>query len=90
MNVAEANLIQRRHLVANGRNSFEKIQTLFDGHIQNVGDGFSPELDFQCFAVIAFALAHITFDINIRQKMHFDLDNAVALARFTAPALHVE
>src|SRR5262249_3622819 len=41
-------------------------------------------------AVIALALADVAGDVNVGQKMHLDLDHAVALAGLAAPALDVE
>src|SRR5690606_2373897 len=41
-------------------------------------------------AVVARALAGLAGDIDIRQEMHLDLDDAIALARLAPPALDVE
>ena len=41
-------------------------------------------------AVVAPALAHVALDIDVGQKVHLDLDDAVALAGLAAPALDVE
>src|SRR6185369_6652458 len=42
------------------------------------------------FAVVALALALVALDIDVGQKVHLDLDDAVALAGLAAPALDVE
>ncbi|MNJ57607.1 hypothetical protein D3C77_532020 [compost metagenome] len=47
-------------------------------------------LDLQGFAVVALALAHVAGHVDVRQKVHFDLDQAVTLAGLAAPALDVE
>ena len=44
----------------------------------------------QRFGVVAAAAADFAGDVNIRQKIHFDAAQAVALAGFAAAALHVE
>src|SRR5699024_5807979 len=44
----------------------------------------------QRLAVVAFAFADLTGDIDVRQKVHLDLQNTVALARFAAAALDVK
>jgi hypothetical protein len=51
---------------------------------------FSFVLYFQRFAVIAFAVADITWHIHIRQEVHFDFDHAIALTGFAATAFHVK
>jgi hypothetical protein len=63
---------------------------VFHRHVQHIGNGFALELHFQRFAVIAFAFAGVAGHIHIRQEVHLDLDDAVALTRFAAPALDVE
>ena len=58
-----------------------------DGHVENVGDRLALESDLEGFAVVAPALADIALDVDVGQEMHLDLDQAVALAGFAAPAL---
>src|SRR4029453_10536177 len=48
------------------------------------------ELDLERLAVVALALAYVAGDVDIRQKVHLDLDHAIALAGLAAPALDVE
>src|SRR5207247_6786113 len=50
----------------------------------------SLELHFERLAVVALPVAGVAGHVDIRKKMHFDLDDAVALAGFAAPALDVE
>ena len=47
-------------------------------------------LHLQRLAVVARALADLARDVDIRQEVHLDLDDAVALAGLAAPALDVE
>ena len=47
-------------------------------------------LNLHRLAVVALALADLAGHIDIGQKMHLDLDQAIALAGFTAAALHIE
>ena len=44
----------------------------------------------QSFGVVAAAAADFAGDIHIRQKIHFDAAQAVALAGFAAAAFYVE
>ena len=66
------------------------MQRLLDGHVEHVGDRLVAEFDLQRFAVVARALALVAGDVDVGQEVHLDLDDAVALARFAAPALDVE
>src|SRR5205807_9968280 len=46
--------------------------------------------DVESLAVVALALADIALHVDVRQEVHLDLDDAVALASLAAPALDVE
>ena len=47
-------------------------------------------LDFERFAVVAFAVADFAGDVHVGQEVHFDFNHAVALAGFAAAAFDVE
>src|SRR5688572_18456311 len=57
---------------------------------QNVGDRLALEQDLERLAVVAFSLADVAGDVDVGQKVHLDLDDAVALAGLAAAALDVE
>ncbi len=88
--VAQADGVQRLHFGANARNVLEEVEGFFDGHVKGLGDGLAAELDFQGLAVVAAAFALLAWYVDIRQELHLDADDAVALAGFTASALDVE
>ena len=90
MDIAKPHLAQHGKLFANGGDGGEEFLGLFHRHVQNVGDGFAAKLHIQRFAIIALALAGIAGDINIGQEVHLNLDDAIALAGLTPPALHIE
>src|SRR5690606_26011013 len=90
LDIAEADLLERRQPVADRRHRLERLDALVHRHVEYVGDRAVAEFDVQRFAIVAFALADVAFDIDVRQEVHFDLDDAVALARLAAAALHVE
>ena len=48
------------------------------------------EADLQGLPVVALALAGVAGDVDVREEVHLDLEDAVPLARLAAPALHVE
>ena len=88
--VTKPNLAQRIHLLTDAGDGLEKLAGIFAGHVKNIGDAFVFELNFQSFAVVALALAGLAGDINIRQEVHLDLDDTVALTGLAAPAFDVE
>src|ERR1700732_2192190 len=90
MDVVEADAAQQREPVAYFWHRLEEFQRLLDRHVEHVGDRFAAEQDFQRLAVVALALADVAGDVNVRQEVHLDLDDAVALAGLAAAALDVE
>ena len=90
MNVAEADFAQKVQPVFDRRDGVEKVKSLVDGHVQNVGNGFALIFDFQRFAIEAFAFADVAGNVNVGQKVHFDFGHAVAFAGFAAAAGNVE
>src|SRR6476659_4039776 len=90
MDVAEADALQRLELVADRRYRLEQICGLLHRHVEHVGDRLVLELDLQRLAVVALALAHVAGNVDVGQKVHLDLDHAVALASLAAPTLDVE
>ena len=90
MDVAEPDLLQGQELVTDRRHGTEEIGALVDGHVEHVGDALTAEQYLQGLAVVAPPLADVALDIDVRQEMHLDLDDAVALAGLAAPALDVE
>ena len=66
------------------------MKRLFYRHIQNIINAFSFIFYFQRLAVIAFAAADFTRNVNIRQEMHLDLQDTVSGAGFTASAFYIE
>src|SRR3546814_8711641 len=63
---------------------------LVDRQVENVGDRLVLEGDLQGLAVVALALADVALHVDVRQEVHLDLDDAVALAGLAAATLHVE
>ena len=73
-----------------GRHRLEQFGACFDGHVEHIRDGIATEFHVQRLTVVTLALADIALDIDVRQKVHLDLDDAIALAGLAAPALDVE
>src|SRR6185369_2987952 len=90
VDVAEADVEQRLELAGDLRNRSEELERLLDGHLEHVGDRAALVVDLERLAVIARALAHLARDVHVRQELHLDLDDPVALAVLAAAALDVE
>ncbi len=90
LDIAEADLVQRHHLVADAGHGLEEVLRLLDRHVEHVGDRLALELHVERLAAVALALADLAGDVDIRQEVHLDLDDAVALAGLAAAALDVE
>ena len=58
--------------------------------VEDLADVFAFVLDFERFAVVAFAVADFAGDVHVGQEVHFDFNHAVALAGFAAAAFDVE
>jgi hypothetical protein len=68
----------------------EKGEGLVYGHIQYLRDVFALVAHIQGFSVIPFASTHVAGDIDIRQKVHFDLDDPIAATGLAPASLYVE
>ena len=88
--IAKTHVQQRLQLAGDLGLVGKEHHRFLHGHVQHIRNGLFLILYFQRFAVVARALAHLAGHIYIRQKVHLDLQNAVALAGFAAAALDVE
>src|SRR4029077_13703158 len=88
--ITEANLAERLQLPLDLRNAIEELGRLLDAHVEHVGDRLAAIGDLERLLVVAFALANLAGHVNVRQEVHLDLDDAVALAVLAAAALDVE
>ncbi len=70
--------------------ALKKSSAFLDRHVEHVGDRLALERDVERLAVVALALADVAGDVDVRQEVHLDLDDAVALAGLAAAALDVE
>src|SRR5438105_11421371 len=90
MDVVEADTMQRLERLPHARYRLKKLGGFLDRHVEHVGDRLALEQHFERLAVIAFALADVAGDVDVGQKVHLDLDDAIALAGLAAAALDVE
>ena len=66
------------------------MDSFFYRHIQHIRNGFALIFDIKRFAVIAFPMTYLTWDIDIRQEVHLNFVDAVSAARFTTPAFGIK
>src|SRR5262249_18293657 len=90
VDVAESDILQSLEFAADAGDVFEEGECLRHGHVEDVGDRIGLLMDFQGFAVIAFAVADLAGDEDVGEEIHLDLDDAFAVAGFAAAALDVE
>ena len=88
--VAEADVQQGLQFAGDLGLVGEKDHCFLHRHVQHIGDGLFLVLDLQGLAVVAGPLADLAGDVDVGQKVHLDLQNAVALAGFASAALDVE
>src|SRR5947199_1268995 len=90
MDIVEADAVQRLEGLADARDGLEEFGGFLDRHVEHVGDRLALEQHFQRLTIVTLALANVAGDVDIRQKVHLDLDDAVALAGLATAALDVE
>ena len=88
--IVESDAMERFHALADSGDGLEELESFFDGHVENVGDGLFSECDFESFAIVSFSSACVALDVDVGEEMHFDTENAVALAGFATPAFDIE
>lgn len=79
LDVTQTDIAQCLNLACNLRDIFKKDRRFLCGHLQHIADVFILIFYLQCFPIVAFALANLARDIDVRQKVHLNLQNAVAL-----------
>ena len=90
LDIAEADVLDDLELRLDARDVLEELHGFVDRHREHVGDRPALVPHFKRLAVVARALADLARHIDVGQKVHLDLDDAVAAARFAAAALDVE
>ncbi|MCG3768125.1 MAG: hypothetical protein JW394_0228 [Nitrospira sp.] len=86
----QSNIVQRIELPPDERNMFEEQQGFGDRHIQHVRDALPLMMNLHSLAVVPLTLTDLTGHVDVRQKMHLDLEQPVSLASLAAAAFHIE
>ena len=74
----------------NSGDVLKELQSFFHCHIQHICNRFAFIFYIQRLAVIPFAVTDFTRHINIRQKVHLDLYDAISGTGFAASALDIK
>src|SRR5690606_25137292 len=88
--VGEADVHESLQLLRHDRHVAEEIRGILDGHLEDLVDVLALVTNLQRLAVVALAAADVAGDVDIREEVHLDLDDAIALAGFAAAALDIE
>src|SRR5690606_40967674 len=88
--ITQPDIKQCLQFAGNHGHRTEKFSSMLHRHLQNFGDIFAFVLNFKRFAVVALAMTNVAGHVNIRKKMHLDLDDTVTLTSLAASAFHIE
>src|SRR6185436_4290708 len=79
LHVAQPDIEERLQLALDGRDRVEKDVRLLDRHLEHFLDVAALVLNFERFTVVAPPMTHIAWNVDVGQKMHLHLEDAVAL-----------
>ena len=77
-------------MLVDGGDVLEDGDGVFDGEVEEVGDGVAVELYGERLLIVAAAVTDLAEDVDVGQEVHLDAALAFALAGFAAAALDVE
>src|SRR5690606_6478996 len=90
LDVAQTHLLQGFELSLYRRHRPQEGVGFVYAQLQNVGNTLASVKDLQRLAIVTAALAFLAGDVHIGEKVHFNADDAIAFARFTASPFHIE
>jgi hypothetical protein len=90
MDVAESDIDEGLEFLADQRHVCEDRERVFDGEVENVGDGVALELDGQGFLIVAAPVADLALHVDVGHEVHLDAALAVSLACFAPAAGDIE
>src|SRR5262249_30133928 len=88
--VAESHIHQSLKLGLDLRYVLEQRQSFLNRSVQQIGDRTTLVFHRQSLAVVSSASTDIAQDVDVREKIHLDALQPVALTRLATTALHVE
>ncbi len=90
MEVIESDIGQRLQTPHGVRLIGKKLECFVDRHPEDVMDGFAVPGDFQNLGAETGSVALRTGDVDVREKLHLDLLETLAITGRTTPIRHVE
>ena len=90
MDVAQPHFLQCFQFSQNAWMIFKKWYRFVHRHVQYIGNILSLIPDFQGLPVVPGAMAYFAGYVYIRKKLHFNFNNAIAVAGLAAAAFDVE
>ena len=88
--VAESHVKQRHELVRDRRHVAKKSRRLVNRHVEHIGDVLALIGDLERFTIVATSTTDLAFHVDVREEVHFDLDQSASLAIFAASTFDVE
>src|SRR4029078_1150239 len=88
--VAEPYGRQHRELVLERGRAAQVLPRLLDRQVEGLLDVLAAIADLEHLGLVARAVAGLARQQEVGEKIHLDLDDAVALAGLAAPAWNVE
>src|SRR3954470_21506686 len=90
LDVAKSHVIKGLEFLPDLRNVFQDRQSVCDGGLQQISDGFALKPYRQRLMVIAMAAADLAQDVDVRHKVHFNPALTLTLAMLATSTGHVE
>src|SRR5258708_13187612 len=89
-NITQTHFLQDLDLAVDVGDILEELYGFFDGHVQDVADGFTFVANFEGLPIIAFAIAFFAVDVYIGKKGHFYHPHAAGFTDITTATFDVE
>src|SRR5258708_12311464 len=89
-NITQTHFLQDLDLAVDVGDILEELDGFFDGHVQDVADGFTFVANFEGLPIIAFAIAFFAVDVYIGKKVHFYHPHAAAFPDIPPATFHIK
>src|SRR6185437_8086012 len=90
VNVAESDIDEGLQLLIDLGDVGEDGQGVFNGEVEDVGDGVTVEFYGEGFLIVTAPVTDFALDVDVGEEIHFDAALAFALAGFAAASGDVE
>ena len=88
--VAQANFNQGVQVTGNTRDWSKELSGLGNRHIEDICNALTFVEDLQGLTVVACTMAHFAGHVNIRKKVHLNLEGSITLTGLAPSSLHIE